>query len=165
MGYYSYFTVGIEKSDSSVNVLDIANWINEKTKENVDFFYPFKKSLNDILNNPERYDKLMLDPEESEIWHDHDEEMTELSVAFPNITFYLHVDGEEPGDSFTSWYKNGLSVAHHMIIPPLREEEWGDAAIKAREDFFNALFPQLAKRSRTSRKELILETKDEDMER
>lgn len=133
MGYYTYFTMGIEKPDPSVRALEIVGWIWRSMNENEDFFYPFKNSVEYIRENPEEYsgsNKLTLDPDEEEKWDNYDEEMAELSREFPDVTFYLHGAGEEAGDCWTAWYKNGLSVTHRAEIAPLREEEWGDAAIK-----------------------------------
>jgi hypothetical protein len=42
-------------------------------------------------------------------WYDHDEHMVRLSKMFPDVTFQLDGEGEESGDIWRAWYKNGWS--------------------------------------------------------
>jgi hypothetical protein len=40
-------------------------------------------------------------------WYDYHEEMIELSLKYPEYVFTLDGQGEEPGDIWRSFYKNG----------------------------------------------------------
>lgn len=45
-------------------------------------------------------------------WYDHDSDMLTVSKKFPQVVFKLHGEGEENGDEWVSYYKNGKSVTH-----------------------------------------------------
>lgn len=40
-------------------------------------------------------------------WYDHDRDMMKLSKAFPDELFILHGEGEENGDLWNAYYKDG----------------------------------------------------------
>lgn len=40
-------------------------------------------------------------------WYDHDTTLMMLSTKFPDLTFCLHGEGEENGDLWNTYYKNG----------------------------------------------------------
>ena len=42
-------------------------------------------------------------------WYEHDKEMIELSKQFPETVFCLYGNGEENGDTWYKYYKNGKS--------------------------------------------------------
>jgi hypothetical protein len=44
-------------------------------------------------------------------WYEHEAEMHFLSLKFPNIVFQLHGEGEESGDVWYKYFKNG-SLQH-----------------------------------------------------
>jgi hypothetical protein len=50
---------------------------------------------------------LMYDDSNSMKWYSHEKDMTELSTAYPGYTFILDGDGEDAGDVWRSFYKNG----------------------------------------------------------
>lgn len=54
-------------------------------------------------------------------WYDHDSDMWELSDKFPRAVFKLHGEGEESGDIWTNWYKNGKS---HRWTPVIKEPDF-----------------------------------------
>lgn len=57
-------------------------------------------------------------------WYDHDDDMLEYSKLYPDVTFILDGDGEESGDIWRTWYKNGKSQEWALEVnqpdkPPL----------------------------------------------
>jgi hypothetical protein len=40
-------------------------------------------------------------------WYDHDDDMKKVSLKYPEIIFKLHGEGEESGDIWDKYYKNG----------------------------------------------------------
>ena len=42
-------------------------------------------------------------------WYEHDEDMTACSLAFPELTFCLHGEGEDQFDYWDTYYHNGES--------------------------------------------------------
>ncbi len=146
MGYYAYFIMGAD-IDSDDKALEIMNWIAARREKNESSFYPFASAIEreDYMKNG----RFSLIFDYAEIWYDYDKEMTELSIAFPDVIFELRIDAENDPDSRKTWYKNGLSVTpgirsviervrktwyknglsvtHRAEIAPLREEEWNEA--------------------------------------
>ena len=57
-------------------------------------------------------------------WHRHISDMLELSMAYPNILFKLHVIGEENGDETKSAFINGefQTVIGEMVFPDFDEK-------------------------------------------
>jgi len=49
-------------------------------------------------------------------WYDHEENMKELSLKFPNTVFRLHGVGEEQGDEWYKYFKNGKLQTCRAII-------------------------------------------------
>lgn len=45
---------------------------------------------------------------ESTTWYDHEEDMIEMSKVFPGIIFTLHGEGEESGDIWNKYFKDGV---------------------------------------------------------
>lgn len=45
---------------------------------------------------------------ESRKWYEHDEDMKKLSIEFPDKLFKLEGEGEESGDVWIAYYKNGM---------------------------------------------------------
>jgi hypothetical protein len=44
-------------------------------------------------------------------WYSYDDDMKVVSQKYPSLTFELEGEGEESGDFWRSWYKNGRSVS------------------------------------------------------
>lgn len=59
-------------------------------------------------------------------WYDHDEDMQKLAEAFPEKTFKLSGEGEEPDDRWYCLYKGEDSEYVHAIIawPEPKRIEW-----------------------------------------
>ena len=49
-------------------------------------------------------------------WYKHDEDMKLLSKKHPDILFELYGNGEEDGDMWKAYYKNGKSYVVRAII-------------------------------------------------
>lgn len=47
--------------------------------------------------------------DDSQKWYEYNENMIEVSEEFPDILFQLNGAGEEPGDIWVKYYKNGRS--------------------------------------------------------
>ena len=49
-------------------------------------------------------------------WYDHEDDMKELSIKFPNTLFRLHGYGEEQGDEWYKYFKNGKMQKCDAIV-------------------------------------------------
>lgn len=61
-------------------------------------------------------------------WYEHDEDMIELSKAFPNFTFCLHGEGNESCDMWDTYYYRG-ELEHCPVEVRYRKPEkikWKD---------------------------------------
>lgn len=65
-------------------------------------------------------------PEECK-WYDHREHMTKLSKLYPNVLLELTGEGEDPGDLWKEYYKNGkMQFVKAQII----YEEFDESKLK-----------------------------------
>ena len=72
--------------------------------------YELASSDNDIMEEvKEKIVKMYgRSPFEDECkWYEHDEHMLEISKQYPNVVFELYGEGEEAGDLWKKYYKNG----------------------------------------------------------
>jgi|SRR6478736_37700 len=52
-------------------------------------------------------------------WYDHEEEMKEISKAFPTDLIQLHGEGEESGDIWDKYFLNGkMQICKAQIVLP-----------------------------------------------
>lgn len=71
------------------------------------------KTVNEIMKENEDFDGLhyAIDDNGESIetvkWYNHSEDMIKLSKKYPDIVFSLKGDGEEQGDSWYKYFKNG----------------------------------------------------------
>lgn len=65
------------------------------------------------------------DMEEPSKWYQHDEDMIAISKAYPETLFELRGEGEESGDIWRSFYKNGKSKhqSARMVFPDFNEKD------------------------------------------
>lgn len=49
-------------------------------------------------------------------WYDHEKELREFSTRYPDLIFKLHGEGEESGDLWDEWYKDGKMQKCKAII-------------------------------------------------
>ena len=82
MGYYTLYKLDYDAE------LETSNKIHEFMKDNQDQYYG-------VLG------------EDSYKWYDHEEEMKTLSIEFPGILFRLDGEGEDQGDVWVKYFKNG----------------------------------------------------------
>lgn len=48
-----------------------------------------------------------IESDEAMTWYDHDSDVAEMSRFFPGVVFKLHGEGEESGDLWDAYYKDG----------------------------------------------------------
>lgn len=52
-------------------------------------------------------------------WHEHEEEMREVSNKFTDVLFHLHGEGEDETDVWDKYFKNGKQqTCRAKLIPP-----------------------------------------------
>lgn len=58
-------------------------------------------------------------------WYNCSADMKEFSLAFPDVVFKLHGEGEESGDLWDEYFKNGMSqeCRADIIYPDYDEEK------------------------------------------
>lgn len=88
MGYYTFYAISTfeELTETEKNIV-------------VDFFT--QKDLIDYV-----FDSDLGTYGEAK-WYEHNEDMLELSKILPHVTFELDGEGEENGDLWRTYYKNG----------------------------------------------------------
>lgn len=104
MGYYTDYSLKI-------------HGIKENLESSSEFFYDtsFEDYSIDLIKK--FIDKYELEyalqyngeTENSTKWYDHDENLIEFSKQYPLVVFELKGDGEESGDMWIKYYKNGKS--------------------------------------------------------
>lgn len=60
-------------------------------------------------------------------WYDHHIDMVNMSKDFPEILFQLNGEGEESGDTWRSFYKNGKAT---KLIPIITWPEFDERQLK-----------------------------------
>ena len=74
-----------------------------------------KKEISDYLDKEENEDIVFAvgnfideqgDGEDCK-WYEHDKDMIKMSLVFPDVIFLLEGEGEESGDIWKKYYKNG----------------------------------------------------------
>ena len=96
MGYYTVYTLRWEPQDSAVE-----EFIRTKQAGDENFAYgvtPYGEMTDSVK------------------WYEYDIDMKTLSKAFPEIIFTLSGEGEESGDVWKNYYKNGKKQADPGII-------------------------------------------------
>ena len=91
------------------------------------YYTDFKVSSKDLL--PEKYQQQLeeissyeFDNHGNELllqdvkWYNHDAHMVALSLLYPNVLFSVEGEGEDPGDLWKAYYKNGKSQTCKAII-------------------------------------------------
>ena len=109
MGYFTLYTLSVEKGDPSL--LE-----SEEFKDIFDEITGYSlESLDDMIQ-----------------WYEFDKNMLEISKLYPDTVFRLLGDGEDRDDSWISYYCNGDSAESRatIVYPPVDISSIGN--IKAR---------------------------------
>ena len=114
MGYYTRHDLSVMNNKGKYTISQIVSYMEKKYTQN-DWFYPFEYQLVELLFDEERAN-FTLEEDDMSKWYEHDEEMRELSKQFPEIVFRLHGIGEENGDEWYCYYKNGKKQICPAII-------------------------------------------------
>lgn len=117
MGYYTEFELELERStDEFPTVASIYDDYKLKyaTGETDIDFSGFHYAID---KNGEMRDSCK--------WYEHDAELSALSTLYPDVMFLLKGEGEENGDMWHLYVKNGKSVLKtaKVVIDPLWEGE------------------------------------------
>lgn len=88
MGYYTKYSLEIEYKDEDAETIERLN------NTTIDQGYG---KIGDLIRHG-------LDDCK---WYEHDEDMRDVSKKFPNVLFILSGEGEESGDIWKAYYKNG----------------------------------------------------------
>lgn len=88
MGYYTYHSLTVLKTEETEALAIIADL--RETCEEAKYALDENGSSN-----------------ESTKWYEHEEHMISFSKKYPNHTFELSGEGEESGDLWKQYYKNG----------------------------------------------------------
>lgn len=121
MGYYTRHVLDIENDECDYQ--EVIKYMVELNDKDSDKFYPFEYELEDFKNNKEVSFPLD-DPGESK-WYEHTNEMLDLSKAFPNVVFKIHGEGEDNGDIWDEYYKDGKMqrCEAEIVMPPFDERK------------------------------------------
>lgn len=118
MGYYTNYEL---KTEEKVNIETFLDFI-----DSIDAAYIFSDSIEELRNDLAsgiKEAKIDMDTNESFKWHEHDDDMKQVSQKNHGIVFTLYGEGEEAGDLWVNYYKNG-KVQHECarIIYPEFDE-------------------------------------------
>lgn len=120
MGYYTWYEMEIENKVDKNTLKDIYEYMKKEIVENQSF-YPFENTI--TYSCEKEYFYKYINAEYECKWYDHQEEMIKLSNEFPDIVFYLHGEGEDNGDLWNKYYKNGkYQECYAEIIYPVYDE-------------------------------------------
>ena len=101
MGYYTRYKLDIFPVKERQKVVD---WL----KETADFCLYGNEWLVCLIEDPFNSDLTK--------WYNHDKDMRELSKHFSELLFVLSGKGEEPGDIWIAYYKNGKAQIEQAKI-------------------------------------------------
>ena len=123
MGYYTSYNLGVHKKGPP------------REKKDTDFDDPFGEEVvggnNPIADLRGFSDeaKYAIDDRgwcnDQTKWYDHDDDMKKLSKMYPGWIFKLHGEGEETGDLWNKYFKDGKEqyCEGKVVYPPYDESE------------------------------------------
>ena len=100
MGYYTYHQLRIHQVD------------DEEINNNKDLRHKLEDEINEAIQNNEDMEYAVGSITEEYYndsckWYEHREDMIEFSKKFPNVVFELEGSGENSGDLWKEYYKDG----------------------------------------------------------
>jgi hypothetical protein len=103
MGYNTSYSLEVLNTDDLTDDQRDAMWA-----ETVDGDYT---SLYDLAYNPGNLDDMK--------WYSHEGDMRRISSKYPNVLFVLGGEGEESGDIWKAWFRNGvgIKVEAEILVP------------------------------------------------
>lgn len=101
MGYYTRYTGKVTGPKELVD--DFANKYEDE-RANAYGFEPYDFIRQEFFGG------------EALTWYDHENDILELSNKHPNLLFHLEGEGEESGDIWKKWFRNGKSVTTQARI-------------------------------------------------
>ena len=108
MGYNTRYTLKIIEEDERSEYLERLGVTNSEPIDHIEHI-------------SERYETWF---EDAIKWYDHDKNMREYSEEYPDVLFELSGEGEESGDIWRAYYKNGLChrVQARIVFDEFNEE-------------------------------------------
>lgn len=133
MGYYTNFELTYELPASVVN--KEADFLAECRKKGIKVPHDIKVIIDAEYDLETALEKVLLDKEgdylasayrgygQSMKWYDHVKDMKALSQQFPTVLFTLKGEGEEAGDLWIKYFRNGKmqECRAEIVFPPFDE--------------------------------------------
>lgn len=110
MGYLTTYKLKWDCKKSNTPWDDISDEIALRQKADTDFFYAVDENG---------------DCSDSCKWYDHEKEVSDFSKIYPDVLFELYGEGEESGDIWKKYFKNGKvqTCGVVMTFPPFDESK------------------------------------------
>jgi hypothetical protein len=127
MGYYTAFDMEVTKTEDSMLKL-LRGYIGAQLSEEEQLevtralcsedayfegYYEEERAKRSYSFCDQAWDYLV--SEDTMKWYDHDDDMKQLSMQFPDYYFLLNGRGEEHDDQWRKVYHNGKIVCHQVI--------------------------------------------------
>lgn len=108
MGYYTYYTLKTEPDLSTLPDVQTA------ISEHEEMQYAFGP---------------IGDPDDATKWYEWEKDMVEFSRRFPEVLFTLFGEGEESGDFWVAYFRNGKKqlCRGEIVYPEFSEDSWEEA--------------------------------------
>jgi hypothetical protein len=110
MGYYTNFELNVHQGKANMSeVKDALDTIMDTDS---------LASIFELENyNEPEYGDVSIRTADACKWYDHDEDCAQMSKQFPGVVFKLHGEGEEQGDMWEAYYKDGLCQICRALPP------------------------------------------------
>jgi hypothetical protein len=114
MGYYTYYTLEATAENTN-DLLDFQQWLTEIPTTNEPIHSDIWNIVRDVYYKRADTTK----------WYENKEDMKTISAQFPRVLFTLKGEGEEAGDIWYKYFKNGKMQVCKAVItfPPFNENE------------------------------------------
>ena len=99
MGYTTTFSLDIKGCKTEEEYASLCEKMKEKDLFGYAFSSPYEFNEEENIQSFDSFDNVK--------WYTSEQDMLELSAAFPQITFRLHGVGEEAGDLWNEYFHNG----------------------------------------------------------